>query len=237
MAFILLVWKIASLYLNSDYILPPPEKTILSLFELFTSTGFLLVVGSTIWRSLIGFVSAAFFGIALGIWAEISPSFKALLNPILVVVRSIPIIAITLLALIWFSPEGVPLFIGFLTMFPIICTNVIEGVRSVDSDLVEMADLYRVSRLRKLRELYVPSISPFIFSGLSTMAGIGWRAIIVGEVLSLPEYGIGTLMHSAQTFLNVDVLIAWTLIAVLLSSGCEALISFIGGKFLKWREK
>lgn len=234
---LLVVWKLASLHYKSDFILPSPEKTIISLFDLFTSTGFLVVVGSTLWRGLLGFVSAAVVGIALGIAAGVSPSFRAALAPVLVVVRSIPIIAITLLSLIWFTPEGVPLFIGFLTMFPIICTNVIEGIRSVDGDLVEMAELYNLSSRRKLSELYIPSIAPFIFSGFSTMAGIGWRAIIVGEVLSQPEYGIGTLMHSAQTFLNVDVLIAWTLIAILLSSGCEALISFCGKKVLKWREK
>ena len=65
--------------------------------------------------------------------------------------------------------------------------------------------------------------------------GIGWRAIIIGEVLSQPKYGIGTYMQSAQTFLNVEAVIAWTVIAVLISYGFEKIIRLAEHKIVSWR--
>jgi NitT/TauT family transport system permease protein len=120
-------------------------------------------------------------------------------------------------------------------MFPFICTNVVDGIRSVDKDLIEMARFYRIGKRRIISEVYIPAIMPFIISGASSAMGIGWRAIIIGEVLSQPQYGIGTRMQSAQTFLNVDAVIAWTLIAVLISYGFEKIIRWGERKIVTWK--
>lgn len=234
-AIILIVWKLLSMHFHSDFILPSPENTFKALCHLFMEKGFWSVVGTTVLRGVIGFVIASILGIAAGILAGLFSGFKAFISPILVIIRSLPVIAITLLALIWFAPDSVPIFISMLTMFPMVCTNVISGMKSVDKSLVDMAIFYKVGKKRIIRELYIPAIAPFIFSGISNAFGIGWRAIIVGEVLSQPKYGIGTSMQAAQIFLNVDVLIAWTCIAVLISYLAELIINGIEFHTLKWR--
>ena len=234
--FILAVWKILSILFGADLVLPSPEKTLLTTISLFAEKSFLAVVGSTVLRSLAGFAISAILGIGLGVIAGSHPDFNAFLRPILVTIRSVPVIALILLALIWLDPGLVPVFIAFLTMFPFICTNVIEGIKNVDPDLMEMAAFYRVSRYRIIRELYIPAIMPFIISGVSSAMGIGWRAIITGEVLSQPRYGIGTLMQGAQTFLNVDAVIAWTIIAVLISFGFEKAIRLAERKLIDWKQ-
>ncbi len=232
---ILAVWKLISLHIHSNFILPSPEDTFMALCHLFVDKGFLGTVATTLLRGVIGFAIAAILGISVGIIAGLYSGFYAFISPILVIIRSIPVIAITLLALIWLAPDSVPVFIGLLTMFPIVCTNVITGIRNVDKDLVKMAEFYRVGKKRLIFQLYLPAIAPYIFSGVSSAFGIGWRAIIVGEVLSQPLYGIGTQMHSAQTFLNVDILIAWTVVAILLSFIFEKIIKWAEHKILKWR--
>ena len=225
----LAVWEVVALRINSEQIMPGPWATLLATLRLFAEKDFLWVVGNTLFRGLIGFVIALILGIALGIWAGINEKFEAFLKPWIVVMRSIPVVAFILLALIWFKSGSVPVFIGILTMFPMICTNVIEGIRNVDGKLIEMARFYHVSESRIIKEVYVPAIAPFVVSGISSAFGIGWRAIVIGEVLSQPEFGIGSRMHAAQSFLNVDVLIAWTLIAIL--------ISFLFEKIIRWGEK
>lgn len=233
--FILIIWKLLSLHFGSAFILPSPEKTLVTTLRLFADEGFLLTVGSTVFRTLTGFVISAILGILTGIAAGLNPKTDAFLRPILVTVRSVPIISVILLALIWFNPGTVPVFISFLTMFPFICTNVIDGIKSVDQDLIRMARFYRVSNRRIIKEVYIPAIMPFIISGASSAIGIGWRAIITGEVLSHPEYGIGTLMQNAQTFLNVDAVIAWTIIAVSISFLFEKAIRWGERKIIVWR--
>lgn len=234
--FILITWKILAMHFDSDFVVPHPEKTFLTALTLFTDTKFITIVGTTILRGLIGFVISFIFGIVLGVIAGTTSGFDAFLRPILVTIRSIPVIALILLALIWFTPDSVPVFVAMLTMFPFICTNVIDGIKSVDSNLVEMARFYKIRRYRIIMEVYIPAIMPFIVSGASSAMGIGWRAIIIGEVLSQPKYGIGTLMQTAQSFLNVDAVIAWTIIAVLISYGFEKIIRWGELKIILWRD-
>lgn len=229
------LWKIVSLIYKSDLILPSPESTLLSTLKLFTSKNFLLIIGSTIFRGVIGFVISFIVGITIGIWAGINNTFHSFLKPILVTIRSIPVISLILLALIWFNIGLVPVFIGFLTMFPFICTNIIDGIRNVDPDLIEMAKIYKISKARIIKEVYLPAITPFIFSGASSAMGIGWRAIIIGEVLSQPQFGIGTIMHSSQTYLLVDQVIAWTILAIIISYLFEVIIRKIEQQFVTWK--
>lgn len=150
----------------------------------------------------------------------------AFLKPWVVVIRSAPVVAFVLLAVIWFSPDAVPVIIGTLVMFPIIYLNTVEGIGGVDADMVEMARFYGVGGVRLLKELYLPAIRPFLSSGVSNAVGIGWRAVVVGEVLSQPQWGIGTVMRSAQTFLQVDILIAWTLVTVVIGALFDKLIRY-----------
>jgi NitT/TauT family transport system permease protein len=231
----LIAWKILSVNFNSDFILPSPEKTLITTLSLFGDSRFLAIAGTTIVRGLIGFIISVILGIGTGILTGMNQYADAFLRPVLVTIRSIPVISIILLALIWFNPGSVPVFIGMLTMFPFITTNVSDGIRSIDKELIVMAEFYKVSRERIIRELYIPAIMPFIVSGASSALGIGWRAIIIGEVLSQPEYGIGTMMQNAQTFLNIDAVIAWTLVAVLISYGFEKMIRWLESKFITWR--
>lgn len=233
---LLFLWKGLALYFDSDFILPHPERTLVKTLTLFGESQFLLIVGATTLRGVLGFIVSLLFGIVLGIIAGVSRDFNAFIKPILVVLRSTPVIAIILLALIWLNASSVPVFIAILTMFPFICTNTIDGIRSVDRQLVEMAWVYKISRFHIAKEVYLPAIMPFIISGASSAMGIGWRAIIIGEVLSQPRYGIGTVMQSAQTFLNVDAVIAWTIIAVLLSYVFEQIIRSIEKRIVVWRD-
>lgn len=125
----LLIWKLLALYFNSALIVPHPERTLITMLRLFTDVDFLGIAGSTILRGTAGFIISALLGILIGIVSGIRPRFYAFFRPVLVTIRSVPVIALALLALIWFRPGFVPVFIAMLTMFPFICTNVIDGIR------------------------------------------------------------------------------------------------------------
>jgi len=232
---LILLWKIIASFYASELILPPPESTLIATLKLFVSKNFTSVVGLTILRGMIGFSISFILGIGLGILAGVNGSFHAFLKPILVTLRSTPVISFILLALIWFRVDMVPVFIAFLTMFPFICTNVIDGIKNVDRDLVEMSNIYRVSHQKIIQKVYLPAIVPFIFSGASSAMGFGWRAIIIGEVLSQPQFGIGTAMQTAQTYLLVKEVIAWTIIAIIISSFFEMLLRRVERKIVVWR--
>jgi len=228
-------WAIAAASIGSDHILPSPWATLAAAAGIITEKGFLTVVGSTLLRGFSGFVIALAAGLSLGVAGGLSAAFRSFMKPLVVIIRSTPVVAFILLALIWFKSDSVAVFIGFLTMFPIIYGNVVEGMSSVEYKMLDMASFYGISHGRMVREVYLPAIAPFLTSGISTAVGIGWRAVVVGEVLSQPQYGIGTVMHSAQVFLQVDVLIAWTFVTILLGWVFERLISFGRKKIVRWK--
>jgi NitT/TauT family transport system permease protein len=233
--FLFIIWKLVSLWTGSEQLIPSPEKTLLSVLDVVSRDNFLPSLITTIGRGLIGFAISLVLALLLGIPAGMNKTFNLMLNPLIVTFRSTPIISLILLAIIWFGNEWVPVFIAVLTMFPIICTNIIEGIRSVDKDLIEMGNTYRVRKSRIITEIYLPSISPFLTSGISNALGFGWRAIIIGEVLAQPGFGVGTQMQNAQIFLQVSELIAWTLIAILVSAAFEMLVRIVEKKLVRWK--
>jgi NitT/TauT family transport system permease protein len=232
---LLAVWKAFSILAGSEQIFPSPERSIITIVQMFEREGFWKSLFYTIARGLSGFTISLLLAFLVGIPAGINHSVYQLINPFIVAIRSTPVISIILLAIIWLGNERVPVFIAILTMFPIITTNITEGIRNVDFSLIEMGKLYGVSRKRILQEISIPSIIPFIISGISTAMGFGWRAIIIGEVLAQPDFGIGTQMQISQIYLQVSELIAWTFIAIIISYLFEMIIRSLEKKLIKWK--
>ncbi len=233
--FLLGVWKVISYLAASGQIFPSPEQTMISFFNIVSTKHFMLSISATVIRGLTGFFIALLFAFLLGIPAGMSKPAFLFVNPILVTIRSTPVISLILLAIIWLGGELVPVFIALLTMFPILCGNIIEGIRSVDKSLIEMGTVYNVSKKRILFNISIPSIIPFLTSGISNAMGFGWRAIIIGEVLAQPRFGIGTRMQDAQIFLMVSDLIAWTIMAIIISYFFETMVRIAEKKIVIWK--
>jgi NitT/TauT family transport system permease protein len=66
--------------------------------------------------------------------------------------RTIPVMSIIIIAIMWFRDTNVPIFVAFLMCFPIIWTNTVSGIRSTDVKLLEMCEVYKIRRMRVIRE-------------------------------------------------------------------------------------
>ena len=107
--------------------------------------------------------------------------------------------------------------IAFLTMFPLLTENLTRGILDLRPGLSIMARQFHIRRSNVLFQIIYPQLKPFLYSGLASAAGFGWRAIIMGEVLSQCAFGIGSEMKRAQNFIAVPELLAWTIVAVFIS--------------------
>jgi NitT/TauT family transport system permease protein len=232
---LLLGWFLGARFAGNEFILPGPGKVLKQMGELLLLPDFYFNLLVTILRGLLGFlislVMASILGFAAGLW----PSFRHAVFPLLTALRSTPVISFILLALIWVGSDRVPVFIAFLTMFPILCTSILDGIKNTDRELITMAQSFRVPQTRVFTGIFLPSIAPFFFSGLTNAMGFGWRAIIIGEVLSQPVLGIGSRMKDAQNYLQVSTLIAWTVFAILISSMFELIARTVEKKVLHWK--
>lgn len=232
---LLIGWEVLSVSFGSNQILPGPDDTIATLFRMVQTSDFIHSLGITLLRGLIGFALALGAALLVGIPAGLNSGIEAAFRPVIVTIRSTPVISIILLALIWLQVDHVPVFIGFLTMFPILTTNIAQGIRNTEPAFIQMAHLYSIRKSRILTEIFFPSILPWLFSGISTAVGFGWRSVIIGEVLSQPRYGIGSMMQDAQSFLLVSEVIAWTLVAVIVGSLFEWLLRKLEKTTLTWK--
>jgi len=232
---ILSIWKIISVFVSSDIIFPSPEKTIVRLFEIILEKDFIKIIYHSLIRGFLGFILSFALGIILGISAGFNKIFFKMFEPVIVAVKSTPLMSIILVALIWLKSGNVPVFASFLVSFPIIYTSIVEGIKNVDHKIIEMASLYKVKKARILSEIYMPAIMPFIISSSLASLGIGWKAVIAAEVLSNPEYAIGTSMQLSKVYLQTDKVIAWTVIVVMISFVFEKIIRLAEKRIVRWK--
>lgn len=219
--FFLLVWEAGARILQQALLLPGPLDVLHTLLLQLREPLFYKNLQATFLRGLGGFLLAFCWGLCLGILASVRRPFRLMLQPFLVLARSVPLLALILLALLWFRQGRVPYFIVFLIVFPIITDGVMKGADSVDTDLLEMARSFQFSRWQTLRHITIPHLSPFLLAGISTGLGIAWKAVIAAEIITMPAFAIGTAMQRAQLELNSQSLFCWTLVIMLLSGLCD----------------
>lgn len=224
--FWILIWEILYLIINRELFLPSPMGVFLMLKKLIFSGRFWISVFISVIRVIIGFVISVILGLILGVLSGINKYIYTFIYPVMNTIKSTPVMSFIIIALLWFSSGNVPIFIGFLICFPIIWTNVVQGVRNVDNELLQMAKVYRVKRMSILMKIYIPSIIPYFAAGSMTSLGLGWKATVAAEVLSNPKYSIGANLYNAKVYLETQELFAWTLMVIILSISFEKTFSY-----------
>lgn len=230
----IITWYLLALMLGEEWILPTPGQTAQQLLVIVSSGSFWPVVLATIGRGLLGFLISLVLGIVLGLGAGFSKLIYWLLQPWVTVVRSTPVMSVIILAIIWFESNMVPVVVTILMLFPIIFGNVVAGIKNINQELLEMAQMYKVKPWRIVGELYLPSILPYLLAGASTAMGIAWKVIIAAEILSQPNLAIGTSLMIAKIDFATAQVFAWTVVAIVISFIFEYIIRFIEGRLNTW---
>lgn len=213
----LILWQAVASWINYPQLIPSIGGLFLCVIHLFSLPSFYISLGATLLRGLVGVFVAFFLALPIGFLCGKKSFWFHYFNPLLSTLRSTPVVAFILLIILWLPTEAVAPAIALMTMFPVLCENIIKGVQSINNDYEKLAFVYQLNFGTKARYIYWPSLKPFIESGCVTAFGFGWKAIIMGEVLSKPFAGIGVEMRTAQMFINVPDLIAWTFIAIVVS--------------------
>lgn len=226
-AFLLAVWQAGAMALDNPLLLVSPVAVIRRLATLVLEPGFLAAV----WYSVIRIFSGFFLAMAAGtVLAAIAGHFRLmeiLLWPLMASVKSIPVASFIILCLIWLTSAQLSIFISFLMVLPIVYTNMLQGIHTTDSKLLEMATLFRMPFPGRLRYIHLPHLRPFFFSASSVAIGLAWKAGIAAEVIGIPTGSIGEKLYEAKVyFLSVD-LFAWTVVIVAVSIGFEKLFLWL----------
>lgn len=218
-------WQLLSWQMAQPQLIPSFPDLVRALLRLVYTPGFLVSIGTTCLRACVGLLLSLAAASITAFLLNRSEAIRFLFMPWLSLLRSVPVISFILLALIFLNPEMIPLLIAFLTMYPLLTENLLKGLMNRRDSWKILARQFHLNAWNRLFQINYPQLKPYLFSGLASAVGFGWRAIIMGEVLSQCVDGIGKRMKEAQVFIDVPELIAWTLVAIVLSWLTDKLIS------------
>ncbi|MCK5731675.1 MAG: ABC transporter permease subunit, partial [Tenericutes bacterium] len=204
--------------------------------NIFIDGDSLSVILFTILRLLVGLLFASLFGFLLGIIAGFRKNFAIFLNPFVTVLRTIPVISITVILLIMFGFSLTPYIITFLMLFPLIYQSTYGAITSIDKELIDVYKLEDNNFFTGLRYCYLPLISKNIRTALLQSLGLGIKVLVMAEYLSQTKKSIGAELYLAKVNLQYDEVFAWTLLLIILALAFELLINHykpISEKFKK----
>lgn len=213
----LCLWQGAAVIMNRKLLLCAPTDVIKRLPELMAEPGFLATVAFSFSRIVLGFLIAFFAGLILGLLAGRFKAAEIFLWPYMITVRTVPVASFIILSLVFLSGRQLSVFIAFLMVLPVIYGNVLEGVKSADGKLNEMAHMFRVPFFRRLGYVLLPSVKPFLLSGSRTALGLCWKAGIAAEVIAVARGSIGEKLYEAKVYFSTVDLLAWTVVLVIVS--------------------
>lgn len=211
------VWWICAKRFDNLVLLPTPWMVLSCLGELASTAVFWQTVSLSIGRILLGVVTAVLLGVMLAALTTNSRLAEVLIAPAMTAMQATPVASFTILVLIWLARDWVPVLICGMMVLPVVWNSISTGIRTVDVQLLEMAKVYRLSRLRILKRIYLPSLLPFFRTACSSALGLGWKAGIAAEVLTVPPISIGKRIAESKSYLLTEELFAWTLTVIVLS--------------------
>lgn len=212
-----LVWQCAAMAVGNPLLLPTPGMVLLRLTQLMGEAAFWQTTCISIGRVLLGVVLGIVLGVILAVLTCVSPLADTLVAPAMTAVQATPVASFAILVLIWLERDFVPVLICVLMVLPVIWNAVSTGIRETDVQLLEMAKVCRLPKNRILRRIYIPSVLPYFRSASTSALGLGWKAGIAAEVLTVPKHSIGRMISEGKLYVMTEDMFAWTLTVVILS--------------------
>lgn len=220
-AFWLIVWQLSAMAVKQEILLVSPVSMLERWFELILEIDFWERVAFSSFRIFEGLILGVALGSAFGILASRFTFIKDLMTPLISVIRAIPVASFIILALAWVSEKSLSAFISFMICFPVFYTNVLNGAKSVDKSLIEMARVFRLNPIKRFRYIFVPAVFPYLKTAFNVSVGLAWKSGTAAELITVPNGSIGELLHQAKIFLETADNLAWAFTIILLSLAFE----------------
>lgn len=225
---ILGLWELcAQLKIVDPFITSSPSRVVKTIGELYKNGKLFYHVGITLAETVVGFFIAVALGyaIAVALWA--SDSARKILEPYIVVLNSLPKIAMGPLIIIWIG-TGYNAIV-FMTVFVsiIVCImNTLSGFVAVDKTKLLLMKSMGASKFTTLKKLVIPASVPSLMNTLKVAVGLAWIGSIMGEYI-VSRAGLGYLIVYGGQVFRLDLVMSATLILCALAGGMYGIIALV----------
>lgn len=230
-------WEYASGRLMSKELLPAPTRVLSTFGEIWEQGEMPAAFQATLTRLAFGFALSFVVGLAVGIlmqnrWFE--GFFK---DAVLIGITTPGLVWALITAIIFGNRIAGPLIAVVLTTFALITVNVHEGIKALPKDLIDMSKAFRVGVVKRNRQIVIPHLAPFIFTGVRFGFSIAWKIVVLTEVFASSS-GIGFEMRVASQLFRLDEFLTWILAFYVLALFLEKVVlEQIERRFFRWRRE
>ena len=229
-----LIWYvIAALKIVPPLFLPTPQS-VWQKFLQVSQQGFMQAtlwqhLAASITRVLLALGAAVIVGVPLGIWMGLNKWARAILDPIVELLRPIPPLAYLPLLVIWFGiGESTKILLIFLSILAPVIISSAHGVLSHQINRERAALSLGANRVQLLRYVILPTALPHILTGIRIGLGVGWSTLVASELVAA-DRGIGFMVQSAAQFLITDTVVLGIIVIAFVAVSFEL--------FLRWLQK
>jgi sulfonate transport system permease protein len=238
---LLVIWQLTHvLNLVSDTKLPPPTEVVHEAYTLITTNSaaygtlqhaLLVSMG----RMAIGFAVGGGVAVILAVVAGLNRWGEAAVDPIMQMVRTLPLFGLVPVFIIWFGIGQLPkiLLIALGAAIPLYL-NTFSGIRGVDGRLGELGRSLGLNRRETLFHIVLPGALPQTLVGLRQSLGVAWLALVVAEQVNA-NAGLGFIINQATQFNQNNVIFVALLVYTILGLLTDWLVRKLERRTLRWR--
>lgn len=214
-AIVLVLWTVGYLALGG-LLVPSPLSVLMRTAGIITDAESLNHLSLSLFRGFAGLLITYVIALPAGILCGMNRKIMDGLSPLVTILQSCPPVIWISLLMVWAGMGNVvPVTVAVLTMLPVLFYSTASAVRAIDSDLFDLARVYRIAGVRILTGIIFPAIYPSLVGSLSYSLGVAWKVIATAEFFGSAD-GIGSRLYRTFRFLDMTGLFAWTLVLIVL---------------------
>ena len=235
LAVVIVAWTLLSRRYGA-YVLPAPWSIVTGFVEIVRTGEIWKHTAASLYRIVVGFGLAVLVSLAMGLGAFVSASVRGVVHDLLAILNSTSVFVWIVISLIWFGLSNwAPIFTTFMITLPVVASNLVEGVASVDRRLLEMGDVYRLGGREKFVAIVMPSTLPYLVAGMKVGFGLALKVSVVAEIFGVTS-GIGYIMNYSREILATRMVFVWALVMILVMVATDKLVfDTITRRLARWR--
>ena len=222
-------WEIAArIGIIDDFITSSPSRVFSTIINLYKDGSLVGHILTTTGETVAGFVLGTVLGTLIATVLWFSPFLCKVLEPYMVVLNSLPKIALGPIFIIWIGAGPMSIVVITLTVSIVVSIlEVLSGFRGTDEDKIKLIRTFGGNKLQIFLKVVFPSNLPVIINSLKINVGMSWVGVIVGEFL-VSKSGLGYLIVYGSQVFKLDLVMASVVIL-----GLIATVMYYGVCFLE----
>lgn len=226
-AFLIAVWITAYFCVGNEVLVPSFLATVKQTGLLLISVEFWHGFAYTLLRVLIAFAVSFVLAVAVAVLSYLYPAFRVFVSPLTAVLRSLPVLAVLLVILVWAGDGVAPVIVAFLSLFPLLYTATLSSLMGVDPALLEMSKAYKVPRKTQIKKLYIPTVTPRLIREGGASLAFAVKLVVSAEVLARTKNSLGVLMQDAKIYERLPKLFALVIVVCVLGFALESVCAVL----------